>query len=318
MKKNILTLFALICVNISFAQDKNILAKIAYEDAETAYAVGNFIGAIDELKKIDSLLGKKTPKSQYLRVQVWLLAAEKNPANIDGAITVCKDYLNLSKSFDIPEEKVIDVTRIIVRLNAQKASLAEKQEAEKQAREAIEKFFENEFDPKWPLNINLKQLDSIKGYAISSWNTFIPYGNIPKMKVYHLEDFKYSKLEYPYPNMKKNSVAYLSTKVAVVCYGEKVIGYHEVLSHFDQSIKELRDVYNINVDGNRRIIEVFTRFLGSPVVLDGTNSTRYTWKKGTKVFILGQYSYPKGGAGRATLIKRVYDLRDIPELIGQF
>jgi hypothetical protein len=127
MKKNILTLFALICVNISFAQDNNILAKIAYEDAETAYAAGNFIGAIDELKKVDSLLGKKTPKSQYLRVQTWLVAAEHEPSNIDDAITACKDYLTLSKSFDIPEEKVIDVTRTLIKLEKKKSELEKKE-----------------------------------------------------------------------------------------------------------------------------------------------------------------------------------------------
>jgi hypothetical protein len=133
MKKYIVALIALLCINICFAQDKNILAKIAYEDAETAYAAGNFIEAIDELKKVDSLLGKKTPKSQYLRVQVWLLAAEQNPANIDGAITICKDYLNLSKSFDIPEEKVIDVTRKLLKLEKSKEVIIQKKKDEEAA-----------------------------------------------------------------------------------------------------------------------------------------------------------------------------------------
>lgn len=126
MKKNIIALIALLCLNICFAQDKNMLAKIAYEDAETAYSTGNIIEAIRELNKVDSLLGKKTPKVAYLRVQVALLAAENTPSNIDAAIECCKNYFKLSKSFDIPEEKVMDVTRIFAKLKAQKASLAEK------------------------------------------------------------------------------------------------------------------------------------------------------------------------------------------------
>jgi len=133
MKKYIVSLLALLLVNICFAQDKNILAKIAFEDAETAYAAGNFIEAANELKKVDSLLGKKTPKSQYLKVQSWLLAAERNPKNIDGAITICKDYLNLSKSFDIPEQKVMDVTRTLVKLEKSKEVIIQKKKDEEAA-----------------------------------------------------------------------------------------------------------------------------------------------------------------------------------------
>jgi hypothetical protein len=46
MKKYIVSLLALLLVNICFAQDKNILAKIAFEDAETDFGAGNFIELI--------------------------------------------------------------------------------------------------------------------------------------------------------------------------------------------------------------------------------------------------------------------------------
>jgi hypothetical protein len=152
MKKVFLSFLLSSFICFTNAQDKNVLAKIAYEDAETAYAAGNLVEAIDELNKVDSLLGKKTPKSQYLRVQTWLLAVEHEPSNIDNAITACKDYLDLSKSFDIPEEKVIDVTRTLTKLQKKNSEL-EKKEIEDRLRlknfsekaEKAQKFFDSIF-----------------------------------------------------------------------------------------------------------------------------------------------------------------------------
>lgn len=59
--KKMKILYSIILISLSvcaFAQDKNMLAKIAFEDAETAYAAGKLNETLNELKKVDSLLGK--------------------------------------------------------------------------------------------------------------------------------------------------------------------------------------------------------------------------------------------------------------------
>ena len=106
------------------AQEKNVLAKVAYENAEAALASGNTQEAIAELNTVDGLLGKLTPKSQYLRVQIWSVAAEKNFSLIDSALTACQSYLALSKQHEVAEEKIMEVTRWLVKLEKEKAANA--------------------------------------------------------------------------------------------------------------------------------------------------------------------------------------------------
>jgi hypothetical protein len=97
----------------ALAQDNNLLAKLAYENAETALTEKNLSEGLTELSKVDQLLGKLTPRSQYLRVQLWVMAAESNPGYLDSLIHQGKTYINLSKSFDIVEEKQMEVIRLV-------------------------------------------------------------------------------------------------------------------------------------------------------------------------------------------------------------
>jgi hypothetical protein len=136
MRTSLLVTFLLISY-FAICQDNNTLARIAYEDAETALSNGNYSKAIEELNNVDRYLGKVTPKAQYLRVQAWSLAAQ-NPSNISGAINACKTYLDLAGSFELPEEKVMEVTRLIKKLQ-QDAVDYEKQLKAAEADKIIEK-----------------------------------------------------------------------------------------------------------------------------------------------------------------------------------
>lgn len=117
----------------SIAQDNNMLAKIAYESAEEALAAGNVSETFKELNKVDSLLKKLTPKSMYLRVQLFILATKENPENVENAIKICNEYLGLSKSFNLPEDKVMEVTKLRIKLEKQKAEWDLKNKEEEKA-----------------------------------------------------------------------------------------------------------------------------------------------------------------------------------------
>ena len=117
----------------SLAQDNNMLAKIAYETAEEALAAGKVSEAFGELNKVDSLLKKITPKSMYLRVQLFNLATQQNPGNVENAIRVCNEYLGLSESFNLPEDKVMEVTKLRIQLEKQKAEWDLKNKEEERA-----------------------------------------------------------------------------------------------------------------------------------------------------------------------------------------
>ncbi|HEY1114492.1 MAG TPA: hypothetical protein VGE66_13065 [Chitinophagaceae bacterium] len=126
MKKSTRT-FLLLVISLlgwsapSLAQDNNMLAKIAYETAEEALAAGKVTESFRELNKVDSLLKKITPKSMYLRVQLFHLATQQDPGNAENAIKICNEYLGLAKSFTLPEDKVMEVTKLRIRLEKQKA-----------------------------------------------------------------------------------------------------------------------------------------------------------------------------------------------------
>jgi hypothetical protein len=122
------------------AQDNNILAKIAYESAEEALAAGNTHEAYSELNKVDSLLKKVTPKSLYLRVQFFNQAVKEDPQNLESAISVCNRYLALSKSFDMPEDKMMEVTKLRINLEKEKEKWDNKNKEEEKVAARV-KFF---------------------------------------------------------------------------------------------------------------------------------------------------------------------------------
>jgi hypothetical protein len=127
MRNNCFIILLIIFSNIATAQDNNTLARIAYEDAETALSNGDYTTALDELGKVDNYLSRRTPKAQYLKVQAWDLAVRKNSNYTDAAINACKEYLDLSKSFDLPEDKVLEVTRILLQLNEKKKQVQQQE-----------------------------------------------------------------------------------------------------------------------------------------------------------------------------------------------
>ncbi len=121
------------------AQDNNLLAKLAYENAETALSEKKFTEGISELKKVDELLGKLTPRSQFLRVQLWIGATKTNPVYLDCAIEQSKKYLALSKSFDSPEEKQLETLRQLQKMEKDKNVYEKKAEEEKAANAILQK-----------------------------------------------------------------------------------------------------------------------------------------------------------------------------------
>lgn len=62
-------------------------------------------------------------------MQVWSLAADQNADqnNVNNAIAECKNYFELAKTFELPEEKLMDVTRTMVKLEKAKAEIQEKE-----------------------------------------------------------------------------------------------------------------------------------------------------------------------------------------------
>lgn len=133
----ILVLF--FCPVLARAQDNNLLAKLAYENAESALSERNFSAGISELKKVDELLGKLTPKSQFLRVQLWIGAAEMDPVYLDSAIVQSKKYLALSKSFEIPEDKQMEALRQLQKMEKDKVVYDKKAKEEKAANNLLQK-----------------------------------------------------------------------------------------------------------------------------------------------------------------------------------
>lgn len=127
----------------AFAQDKNMLARVAYEEAERAFEAGDISTAYDELKKVDEHLGKVTPKSQFLRVQVWARYAERNGDNYENAIKHCRTYLAMDKTFSLPDEKKLEVTRLLVKLEKDKAVYEKNKKAEAACNEFLQKLEKN-------------------------------------------------------------------------------------------------------------------------------------------------------------------------------
>ncbi len=70
MKKQLLTLlFVSAIVQYSSAQNNNeMVVRLKYEDAETAYNSGNYSLVLTKLNEVDKDLGKQTPKTLYLRI----------------------------------------------------------------------------------------------------------------------------------------------------------------------------------------------------------------------------------------------------------
>ncbi len=126
----------------SKAQNNNMLAKIAFENAEVALNAGNTEEALSELHLVDKYLNTLTPKSQYLRVQIWAAATEKNISYADSVIRESKSYLALSKIHDLPEDKVMDVTRLIVKLEKDKKVSEEKIYERKRIGFVVDSLFE--------------------------------------------------------------------------------------------------------------------------------------------------------------------------------
>ena len=118
------------------AQDKNLLARVAYEEAEKAFEAGKLSSSYEELKKVDEYLGKVMPKTQFLRVQIWKTWAEEDGQYLENAIRNSKTYLAMDKTFDLPEEKMIEVTRWLVKLEKDKVAYdkAEKENAVRKAK----------------------------------------------------------------------------------------------------------------------------------------------------------------------------------------
>ncbi|HEY1114493.1 MAG TPA: hypothetical protein VGE66_13070 [Chitinophagaceae bacterium] len=130
-----------------YAQDKNLLARVAYEEAEKAFEAGKLSTSYEELKKVDEYLGKVTPKAQFLRVQIWKTWAEEDGQYLQSAIWTTKTYLAMDKTFDLPEEKKLEVTRWLVRMEKDKVAYDKAQVAADKANkeEAIRKAKANAF-----------------------------------------------------------------------------------------------------------------------------------------------------------------------------
>lgn len=68
-------------------------------------------------------------------------------------------------------------------------------------------------------------------------------------------------------------------------------------------MKELKEVYNVSVKGNKDIIAAYAMQQGfEPIIQNLSRHTRYIWKRGTKVVVLDEIHYPKGNAGVAKII----------------
>ncbi|HEY1114494.1 MAG TPA: hypothetical protein VGE66_13075 [Chitinophagaceae bacterium] len=132
----IVALFFLGSSTALFAQDKNLLARVAYEEAEKAFESGKLSTSYEELKKVDEYLGKVTPKAQFLRVQIWKTWAEEDGQYLENAIRNSKTYLAMDKTANIPEEKILEVTRWLVKLEKDKVAYdkAEKENAVRKAK----------------------------------------------------------------------------------------------------------------------------------------------------------------------------------------
>ncbi len=145
-----------------YAQDKNLLAKVAYENAENFFGAGNISEAYDELKKVDELLGKLTPKSQFLRVQIWKAYADRNAENIVHALNNCERYLELSKTYDLPEEKQVEVIRLQQQLEKDQLAWNKLQKEKKETAERQAQAFKEWNFTDWPLGISLDELKALK------------------------------------------------------------------------------------------------------------------------------------------------------------
>lgn len=183
----ITTILMLITLSLSspdcYAQDKNMLARVAYEEAEKAYEAGDISTAYDELKKVDEHLGKVTPKSQFLRVQVWSKYAERNGDNIDRAIDHCKTYLAMDKSFDLPEEKKLEVTRLLVKLEKDKIV----HENNKKAAVACQEYLQM-----LQKNVTVRDQSKISLLTLVDFNKEM-FGQLKKLDMMKTKDINWSK-----------------------------------------------------------------------------------------------------------------------------
>jgi len=107
MKKTLLFVILFITsVQISFAQDA--IAKIKYEEAESAYISNDFKTVVSKLDEAESLLGSTNPKILYLKIMSLTEIIKKDPLNdfkiIENARMLSakylKDYESLSDNMD--------------------------------------------------------------------------------------------------------------------------------------------------------------------------------------------------------------------------
>ncbi|GGD14877.1 tetratricopeptide repeat protein [Flavobacterium orientale] len=85
MKKTLLIIFIVSC-NCIFAQENGLKARIEFEEAEKAYAEGNYELALEKVKKAESLLGKWTPKTGHLKILTLDNLADYH--NLDNSLTI--------------------------------------------------------------------------------------------------------------------------------------------------------------------------------------------------------------------------------------
>lgn len=141
LMKPLLIIALLFGALFSKAQDNNTLAKIAYEDAEAALNAGDLNKAVDNINKASALIGKPVPKIAYLNVQVRKAAMEtyKTEAVYIVLIEACRSYLDLAKSYDLPEDKVMEVTRLLLKVQEEAAIVRQNEKAAAAQQAALDK-----------------------------------------------------------------------------------------------------------------------------------------------------------------------------------
>lgn len=123
MKKYIVALIALLCINICFAQEQNIVnktnqteAKAAYMLAEESYDKANYPAALSYLKNAQKSLGGSNSKILYLQIQIEKEISKTQNNYRDSLIKTISAFQVAPDIKDFNEDKVLEVIKMKIEL----------------------------------------------------------------------------------------------------------------------------------------------------------------------------------------------------------
>ncbi len=127
MKRLLFVFFILLLSYSSFSQ--SLVAKLKYEDAETAYQQGDYVTTISKLNDAETLLKSSNPRILYLRIMALYKQLESEPPQdfigIEKVRQFSTQYLAKYETLPNNEDKFRDIYKVSEAMNKYPATAEE-------------------------------------------------------------------------------------------------------------------------------------------------------------------------------------------------